>query len=114
MKALLPGSIELTKLKSGNGLEIQVRSHHVLLGTLSMGSEVAIVAWSRAFLAVHDRIDIVGGLVIGVGIGVGVAGLAAAQGWQPGGLLAWALIAGLAGLVFAISVWERRKRADPP
>jgi hypothetical protein len=37
VNALLPGSIELTKLKSGNGLEIQVRSHHVLLGTLNMG-----------------------------------------------------------------------------
>ena len=37
VKALLPGSIELTKLKSGNGLEIQVRSRRVLLGTLSMG-----------------------------------------------------------------------------
>jgi hypothetical protein len=31
VKALLPGSIELTKLKSGNGLEVQVRSHEVLL-----------------------------------------------------------------------------------
>jgi len=37
VKALLPGSIELTKLKSGNGLEIQVRSHEVLLGTLMLG-----------------------------------------------------------------------------
>jgi len=37
VKALLPGSIELTKLKSGNGLEVQVRSRHVLLGTLMMG-----------------------------------------------------------------------------
>lgn len=37
VRALLPGSIELTKLKSGNGLEIQVRSHEVLLGTLMLG-----------------------------------------------------------------------------
>jgi hypothetical protein len=37
VKALLPGSIELTKLKSGNGLEVQVRSRHVLVGTLMMG-----------------------------------------------------------------------------
>jgi hypothetical protein len=37
VKVLLPGSIELTKLKSGNGLEVQVRSRHVLLGTLMMG-----------------------------------------------------------------------------
>ena len=37
VKALLPGSIELTKLKSGNGLEVQVRSHEVLLGTLMFG-----------------------------------------------------------------------------
>ena len=37
VKALLPGSIELTKLKSGNGLEVQVRSHEVLLGTLMLG-----------------------------------------------------------------------------
>ena len=37
VRALLPGSIELTKLKSGNGLEIQVRSHELLLGTLMLG-----------------------------------------------------------------------------
>lgn len=37
VKALLPGSIELTKLKSGNGLEVQVRSRRVLLGTLMLG-----------------------------------------------------------------------------
>ena len=37
VKALLPGSIELTKLKSGNGLEVEVRSHRVLLGTLMLG-----------------------------------------------------------------------------
>lgn len=37
VKALLPGSIELTKLKSGNGLEVEVRSRRALLGTLMMG-----------------------------------------------------------------------------
>ena len=37
VEAFLPGSIELTKLKSGNGLEVQVRSREVLLGTLMLG-----------------------------------------------------------------------------
>jgi len=86
------------------------RGGALALAALSMGSEVALVAWSRAFLAVHDRVDIYGGLVFGVAIGVGVAALAAAQGWVPTGLVAWILIAGLAILVFGISVWERRKR----
>ncbi len=37
VEAFLPGSIELTKLKSNNGLEVQVRNRHVLLGTLRLG-----------------------------------------------------------------------------
>ena len=51
-----------------------------------MGLSVALVAWSRLYLAVHDRIDVYGGLVwvIGVGGGRGAA-LAAAQGWVPSG-----------------------------
>jgi membrane-associated phospholipid phosphatase len=81
-----------------------------LVSALSMGIEVAVVAWSRAFLAVHDRLDIYGGLGFGVVIGVAVAWAAAAAGWVPAGAPAWAMIAGLAGLVFGISVWERRKR----
>ena len=35
--ALLPYSIELTKLKSGNTLDVQVRAGDELLGTLKMG-----------------------------------------------------------------------------
>ena len=81
-----------------------------LVSVLSMGTEVAVVAWSRAFLAVHDRIDIYGGLAFGIGIGVAVAWVAATAPWVPTGAPAGAMIAGLAGLVFGISVWERRKR----
>jgi hypothetical protein len=35
--AYLPVSMDLTKLKSGNSLDIQVRRGEELLGTLSMG-----------------------------------------------------------------------------
>jgi len=35
--AFLPYSMELTRLKSGNTLEIEVRSHEELLGRLLMG-----------------------------------------------------------------------------
>ena len=35
--ALLPASIDLTKLRSSNTLDIQVRSGDELLGTLKMG-----------------------------------------------------------------------------
>jgi hypothetical protein len=55
-------------------------------------------------------VDVYGGVILGVLIGLLVAGVAVTQGWLPGGGLAWALIAGLAALVLAISLWERRKR----
>ncbi len=35
--ARLPHSVELTKLTSGNALDIQIRSGEELLGTLRMG-----------------------------------------------------------------------------
>jgi hypothetical protein len=82
----------------------------LLVGLATMGVSVTLVAWSRLYLAVHDRVDVYGGLVIGVGIGLLVAGVAVAQGWVPTGGLALALIGGLAVLVLAISLWERRKR----
>jgi membrane-associated phospholipid phosphatase len=82
----------------------------LLVGFASMGVSVALVAWSRLYLAVHDRVDVYGGVILGVLIGLLVAGVAVTQGWLPGGGLAWALIAGLAALVLAISLWERRKR----
>jgi membrane-associated phospholipid phosphatase len=82
----------------------------LLVGFASMGVSVALVAWSRLYLAVHDRVDVYGGVILGVLIGLLVAGIAVTQGWLPGGGLAWALIAGLAALVLAISLWERRKR----
>jgi F0F1-type ATP synthase assembly protein I len=75
-----------------------------------MGVSVALVAWSRLYLAVHDRVDVYGGVIIGVLIGLLVAWVAVTRGWVPGGGLALALIAGLAALVLAISLWERRKR----
>src|SRR5438046_2735097 len=43
--ALLPYSIELTKLKSGNTLDVQVRAGDELLGTLKMGR--GSVQWNR-------------------------------------------------------------------
>ena len=80
------------------------------LAALSMGVSVALVAWSRLYLAVHDRVDVVGGLLLGIGVGGLVAGTAAAAPWVPAGLVAWSLIAGLAAGVLAVSLWERRKR----
>ena len=82
----------------------------LLVGFASMGVSVTLVAWSRLYLAVHDRVDVYGGVIIGVLIGLLVAWVAVTRGWVPGGGLALALIAGLAALVLAISVWERRKR----
>jgi membrane-associated phospholipid phosphatase len=82
----------------------------LLVGFASMGVSVALVAWSRLYLAVHDRVDVYGGVVLGVLIGLLVAWIAVTPGWLPGGDLAWAMIAGLAALVLAISLWERRKR----
>ncbi len=82
----------------------------LLVGLLSMGVSVTLVAWSRLYLAVHDRVDVYGGLIIGLLVGVVVGGVAVAQGWVPSGGLALALIVGLTALVLAISVWERRKR----
>jgi hypothetical protein len=35
--AFMPATVELTKLKSGNALQIEVRRGDELLGTLSMG-----------------------------------------------------------------------------
>ena len=42
--AFLPHSVELTKLKARNALEIQVRSREELLGTLLMGRG-SVVWW---------------------------------------------------------------------
>jgi membrane-associated phospholipid phosphatase len=85
------------------------------VAVLSMGLSVALVAWSRLYLAVHDRVDVYGGLALGTALGVGVAAVAVATGWVPAGWPAWACVAGLVALVLAVSVWERRKRrpADP-
>ena len=86
------------------------RGPALLVGFASMGVSVALVAWSRLYLAVHDRVDVYGGVILGILIGLLVAGVAVTQGWLPGGGLAWGMIAGLAALVLAISLWERRKR----
>jgi membrane-associated phospholipid phosphatase len=80
------------------------------LAAASMGLSVGLVAWSRLYLAVHDRIDVYGGLALGLGVGAGVAALAAGQGWVPDGAPAWAAVGGLTVLVLAVSLWERRKR----
>jgi membrane-associated phospholipid phosphatase len=86
------------------------RGPALLVGFASMGVSVTLVAWSRLYLAVHDRVDVYGGVIIGVLLGLLVAWVAVAQGWVPTGSLAAAMIAGLAALVLAISLWERRKR----
>jgi len=85
------------------------------VAALSMGLSVALVAWSRLYLAVHDRVDVYGGLALGTALGAGVAAGAVALRWVPQGWAAWACVAGLVGLVLAVSVWERRKRrpVDP-
>jgi membrane-associated phospholipid phosphatase len=80
------------------------------VAALSMGLSVALVAWSRLYLAVHDRVDVYGGLALGAVLGAGVAAGAVALGVVPGGWAAWACLAGLVALVLAVSVWERRKR----
>jgi len=54
---------------------------------------VTLVAWSRLFLAVHDRVDVYGGVALGIGIGGLVAWGAVAAGWVPSGPLAGVLIA---------------------
>ena len=74
----------------------------LLVGFASMGVSVTLVAWSRLYLAVHDRVDVYGGVIIGFMIGLLVAWVAVTRGWVP--------VGGLAALVLAISVWERRKR----
>jgi membrane-associated phospholipid phosphatase len=80
------------------------------VAALSMGLSVALVAWSRLYLAVHDRVDVYGGLMLGTTLGTGVAAGAVALGTVPGGWAAWACVTGLVALVLAVSVWERRKR----
>ena len=80
---------------------------------LSMGLSVAVVAWSRLYLAVHDQVDVYGGLLLGVGVGGGVAGVAIGLGWVPDGPGAWILVGLLAVGVLAVSLWERRKRRRP-
>lgn len=80
------------------------------VAALSMGLSVALVAWSRLYLAVHDRVDVYGGLALGAALGAGIAAGAVALGAVPAGWAAWACVAGLVALVLAVSVWERRKR----
>ena len=80
------------------------------VAALSMGLSVTVVAWSRLYLAVHDRVDVYGGLALGAALGAGVAAGAVATGWVPAGWVAWACVVGLVALVLAVSVWERRKR----
>lgn len=81
------------------------------LAAVSMGLSVALVAWSRLYLAVHDRADVYGGLALGVGAGAGTAAGAVGQGWVPAGAVGWGLLMLLVLLVLAVSVWERRKRS---
>ena len=80
------------------------------LAGATMGLSVALVAWSRLYLAVHDRVDVIGGVVLGAFVGAGVAAGSIWAGWVPTGALAWAGLAGLVGTVLAVSLWERRKR----
>ncbi len=80
------------------------------LACLTMGMSVALVAWSRLYLAVHDRVDVVGGVVLGALVGAGVAAGAICAGWLPTGAPAWVGLAGLVGTVLMVSLWERRKR----
>ncbi|HUS17827.1 MAG TPA: phosphatase PAP2 family protein [Chloroflexia bacterium] len=88
----------------------ETRQLAAALALASMGPSVALVAWSRLYLAVHDQVDVYGGLVLGMGVGAGVAAAAVRLGLVPGGVSAGLLIAGLVALVLAVSVWERRKR----
>jgi hypothetical protein len=44
--ATLPGAIELTKLNSVNGLEIQIKTGQNLLGTLLMGRG-SVIWWPK-------------------------------------------------------------------
>ncbi|MDQ2809049.1 MAG: phosphatase PAP2 family protein [Chloroflexota bacterium] len=80
------------------------------LAGVTMGGSVALVAWSRLYLAVHDRVDVLGGVVLGALVGSGVAAGLIRAGWVPTGAPAWAGLAGLVGTVLAVSLWERRKR----
>jgi membrane-associated phospholipid phosphatase len=80
------------------------------LALLTMGLSVALVAWSRLYLNVHDRVDVFGGLILGTLAGAGVAAAAIAAGWVPQGAWAWGGLAGLVATVLAVSLWERRKR----
>ena len=54
--AYLPYSVDLTKLKSGNTLDVQVRSGLELLGTLLLGrgSRAVVAAWEQDSCAAEE------------------------------------------------------------
>jgi membrane-associated phospholipid phosphatase len=83
------------------------------LAVLTMALPLALVAWSRLYLGVHDIVDIFGGVLIGASLGATWAGIAIALAWVPAGAFAWTQVAGLAVFVFGLGSWERHRRHSP-
>lgn len=82
---------------------------------VSMGLSVAFVGWSRLYLGVHDRVDVIGGALIGAAIGVAVPAAAAALGLLallPGAAAPW-MVALLVMFVLVLNLSERRYRRSP-
>jgi membrane-associated phospholipid phosphatase len=77
----------------------------------SMGASVLLVAWSRLYLGVHDLVDVLAGVVLGVTVGAGVVIVAVHASLVPTGATAWAAVLLLVALELVGLIYVRRRRA---